>query len=290
MNKISKNNESEIDVVLIFRKVWKEKVLILSTAIIFMFLGFLYESYEEKKYEILYKTEITTKSPPPQKFLPYQKFYASLVPLEETFQNSLTSRDNIQEFVDQNNRIDNFKFYLKKKKLSARDYFQEQFANIKKLKESPEFQRQEFYLILPGKKESNIFLNDYVEYTKVKLLKIYIQDMKLQIETEMSTYKENLEIAKKIELKKPLILVLMSIPKGNSVVNEPTSLYYKGAQVLSLQLSYIQNLYQELSFDNLNYEAILDKASTQEFDVQAKGSPPLKGFILGLLLFLLIIF
>ena len=110
MNKKTQNIEGEIDVMLIFRKLWNKKVFILSTAFIFMFLGFMYESYDKDNYTQLYKIKITTKSPPPQKFLPYEKYYSSLVQRYETsVHNNLSSRDNIQEFVDQNNKIDNLK-------------------------------------------------------------------------------------------------------------------------------------------------------------------------------------
>jgi LPS O-antigen subunit length determinant protein (WzzB/FepE family) len=290
MNNKSNKIEDEIDVVLIFRKLWNKKVFILCTAFIFMFLGFMYEYYDRDNYKQLYKIKITTKSPPLEKFLPYEKYYSFLVKRYEiSFHNNLSSRDNIQEFVDQNNKIDNFKLYLKKEKLEVREYFQKQFEEIKNLKNNQAYQMQEFHLVLPFKKESNTFLNEYVEYTKEKILARFIEDIKAQIETEMYIYKENLEIAENIGLERPLILVQMSNSKGNRVVNEPESLYYKGAQVLSLQLSNIQNLYQELNFDNLNYEVILDKASIEEFNTPPNGSPPLKGFILGLVLSVLII-
>ena len=305
MNNKSNKIEDEIDVVLIFRKLWNKKVFILCTAFIFMFLGFMYEYYDRDNYKQFYKIKITTKSPPLEKFLPYEKYY-SFPPLEKflpyekyysflvkryeiSFHNNLSSRDNIQEFVDQNNKIDNFKLYLKKEKLEVREYFQKQFEEIKNLKNNQGYQLQEFHLVLPFKKESNTFLNEYVEYTKEKILARFIEDIKAQIETEMYIFKENLEIAENIELEKPLILVQMSNSKGNTVVNELESLYYKGAQVLSLQLSNIQNLYQKLNFDNLNYEVILDKASIEEFNTPPNGSLPLKGFILGLVLSVLII-
>ena len=55
-------------------------------------------------------------------------------------------------------------------------------------------------------------------------------------------YRQNLEIAKEINLENP---ILKSFSEGHSVVNEPTALFYKGSKVISLQKLHLEKLLKQ---------------------------------------------
>ena len=83
--------------------------------------------------------------------------------------------------------------------------------------------------------------------------------MKERIKNEIEIYDQNLEIAKTINLEKP---ILKSFPQGNTIVNEPEALFYKGSKVLFLQKSYLEVLLKEIDNNTLNYNHILKQASS----------------------------
>ena len=80
--------------------------------------------------------------------------------------------------------------------------------------------------------------------------------------------------------------------QGNSVVNEPEPLFYKGTRVLNQKIIHFRNLLETLDESALNYNPILDKASDRSIQPQIKNFHsfyPLFGLIMGFVLSILII-
>ena len=109
------------------------------------------------------------------------------------------------------------------------------------------------------------------------------------IETEIKVYQQNLLIAKTINLENP---ILKSFAEGNSVVNEPSALFYKGSKVLSLQKSYLEELLKEIKeIDNnaLNYNPILEQASDPKLLSKSPSFFMIIALALGLFFSLIVI-
>jgi hypothetical protein len=67
-----------------------------------------------------------------------------------------------------------------------------------------------------------------------------------------------LEIAKLINLKKPILRILEN---SHQIMNEPNNLFYNGTIVLSKQINQIESLVRNLETEELEYNAILEKAT-----------------------------
>lgn len=124
-----------------------DKFLILSISILCMGSVFLFHflngNYNQKYLEKEYSTTIIAKQrPPAYKFLPFEIFSELTTgkkgDLQEKFHNTfkinLSSMDILQNYVDQNNEIDKFNTFLKKKNLTAREYFKIKMSKNKEKK------------------------------------------------------------------------------------------------------------------------------------------------------------
>ena len=111
--------------------------------------------------------------------------------------------------------------------------------------------------------------------------------MKESIKNEIKIYGQNLEIAKTINLENP---ILKSFAEGNSVVNEPQALFYKGSKVLYLQKSYLEALLKEIDDYTFNYNPILEKASNPMLVTKSASVFMAITFALGLFFSIIIIF
>jgi hypothetical protein len=253
---------------------WKEKILILFTTLIFVAIGFVYSNFKPKEYT----TKITLRELTPFLIDEYQSFSSSFLQemeqqsqqvyiypkFNDEFKLNLLSVDTMVEFVETNNELNEFKSYLKDNNISIRKYFFKKFERSEeKIKFHPSDIRKPifadeytltFQKPLPGEK----FLNDYIIFVKEKTEKIYIQQISYRINNHINIYRQNLEIAKKINLDDP---ILKSMNVGNAVVNEPTALFYKGTKVLSERLVHLNELLNKTKSITLGYNPILEKAS-----------------------------
>ena len=86
---------------------------------------------------------------------------------------------------------------------------------------------------------------------------IFKQQLTQNIINEITIHQQHLEIAKKIDLENP---ILQSI--GVGAVNEPDALFYKGSKVLTQQITYLNKLLNETKNLTLDYNPILEQASS----------------------------
>jgi hypothetical protein len=295
---MKKNNpyitDDEIDLGHLVRTLWREKILILSISVICGLLGYLYASFKPEKF----KVEITLKNPTFQLFEPY----SGLIEINPNNSNSnsnsnitagqfipdfklkLLSLDNLESFVEESQDLDNFKAYLKSKNITVKNYFNGKLGEVK---EKNIIILNKYFLVFPKGLDGDIFLNNYVEFTKKNNIIEFKKNLKTTIANKIIFYEQALETAALINLENP---ILKSLDNQSQVVNEPEALFYKGTKVLSQNIIYFKRLLQRLENDQFNYNPILDKAS---LSVLQNTRPPLFlgfGLILGFLLSLVIIF
>jgi LPS O-antigen subunit length determinant protein (WzzB/FepE family) len=200
------------------------------------------------------------------------------------FKLKLLSLDNLESFVEESRDLDNFKAYLKSKNITVKKYFEDKLDEVKK---KNIINLNKYFLVFTKELDGDIFLNNYVEFTKKKNIIELKKNLKITIENKIISLEQALETAKSINLENPIIKSPISQAQ---VVNEPNDLFYKGSKVLSQNIIYFKKLAQRLENDQFNYNPILDKASLPVLQNISVNLFFVFGLFLGFLLSLLIIF
>jgi hypothetical protein len=185
---------------------------------------------------------------------------------------NLLSSDNLIEFVEKNNQINEFKSTLKKN-IDAREYLKIKF-NLEKNIYTLYFEK-----ILPGED----FLNNYIIFTKQKTEAIFIEQLISTLDSEINYYKQNLKFAEKIYLQDPIL-------KSQPQTYETKKLFYDGTKILSQRLIYLNELKNDASNLKLNYNPFVEKASAPHLVSKSTLVFVVAGFIVGLFISLIIIF
>jgi LPS O-antigen subunit length determinant protein (WzzB/FepE family) len=312
MKKNNSYTNDEIDLSEIIKKLWNEKILILSISLIFMVAGFVYGALQPK----IYKTEIILREAPSSLFEAYRPFLNKQPPeqpkqqtkpkleqlqlqlqqlqlqlqlqlqdISRSFNNdvklNLLSVDTLVQFVEKTNTINDFKNYLKEKNISARDYFNEKFQSDKKNDIS-----NKYFLTYSQPLLGESFLNDYIIFAQQQSLTMFKKQLTQNIINEINIHEQHLEIAKKIGLNNP---ILQSMTEGRSVVNEPDALFYKGTKVLTQQITYLNKLLNETKNLTLDYNPILEQASSPELITKSPIIYAAIALLLGLFFSLMIV-
>jgi LPS O-antigen subunit length determinant protein (WzzB/FepE family) len=106
----------------------------------------------------------------------------------------------------------------------------------------------------PYEKGGDIFLNNYIIFTKNKTLNTFKNKLRLLLEDKITNYEENLEIAKKLNLLEPILT-----PQSEWYKDD---LYYKGSKVLIEEIKFYKILKKNLDNNTLDYNPILDVATS----------------------------
>ena len=295
---MKKNNsylEDEIDLREIIKTLWHEKILILSISLIFMIAGYVYGALQPK----IYKTEIVLREVPSSLFLVYQPFFSSQQQqqpqqpqqpplqdiarqLNDNFKLNLSSLDTLVQFVEETNTINDFKNHLKEKNISARNYFKEKFkpAIDKKI-------QNKYSLTYLQPLAAEAFLNNYIIFTWQQSLNILKKQLTQIIINEINNHQQQLEIAKKINLENP---ILQSMGEGQNIINEPQSLFYNGSKILTLKINYLNELLNKTKNLTLDYNPILEQASSGSLISKSPTFYAVAALFLGLFFSLMIVF
>lgn len=315
--------DDEINLSEIILYFWKQKFLILFFSLTFLVAGFIYGMLQPKIYE----TDVTLRNTPETLFFKYNLY------LQEKFEKSfdkelklnLLSFDNLLEFIEKNNKINELKSSLKENNIDIRKYFEEKLI-LKKNKYTFSFEKSF---------QGEDFLNDYVIFTKQKTEKIFKEQLITTINNKINYYKQNLKIAEKIELQDPMLKFILDANNGyalftiqkaekisielnekliNMVANledielkkliletfnrdyslpslmrESNALFYDGTKILSQKLIYLNELKNDASNLTLN-NLLIEKASFPKQTSKSTLVFVVAGFILGLFVSLIIIF
>ena len=283
MKKNSSHLDNELELSEILKIFWNEKILILAICFFFMVAGYMYGAIQTK----FYKTEITIVEVPSYSFglnqLDFFSQSSSTQHIAKAFNDDvklyLNSSKTLVEFFESNNKISNFKNYLKEKNISASNYFQgklnSEFDKNKSL--------AKYSLTYTKPLSGETFLNDYVAFVNQKAFKI-LKEKSINITlANIDFYKQHLEIAEEIKLTNP---ILQSMVQGQ----EPQALFYKGTKVLSLNLDYLHKLLNY--FENLTfvYDNIIEDASGSILITKRPNFFMTLAFVLGLFFSFFVIF
>jgi hypothetical protein len=267
---MKKNNiylaDNEIDLRKIIKILLKEKILILSISLIFAVLGYVYSTFQPK----IYKTTITIRDLPPY----FLEHYDSLttksqlaIQFNDAFKLNLLSIDTLAQFIEEDDKMYDFKNHLKEKNISVREYFQSVAGKLK------------FELIIHKKDDiskkysitysklliGESFLNNYISFVQQKTTEMLKAEITQNILNDIIIHQKHLEIAKKIDLEKPILGSGLAISSfsNNIVTNEKNVLFYQGTTVLSQKIIYLTELLNKTKNLTFNYSPILEQASRE---------------------------
>jgi LPS O-antigen subunit length determinant protein (WzzB/FepE family) len=272
---MKKNNtylaEDEINLRDLIKLLLREKILILFISIICGLAGYLFILSKPQEFRI----EIQIKNPPSQLFEPYKDLFTDNINSNTSiginhqnynrdyhqsismqfisdFKLNFLSLDNLESFVVESKEFDNFKGYLKSRNISAKEYFVNKM-NEKKVEDL--IIPNKYFLVYTKELNGDIFLINYVQFIKKKTIDEIKKNLKLSIETKLINVYEAIEKARLVNLTNPLL----TGPKGNQVVQEPTDLFYKGTKVLEQEIISLKKLLIKLENDQFNFDIILEK-------------------------------
>ena len=209
--------KNEIDLAVLIRKLWKERILILIFSISCMLLFYLYTlTFPEE-----FKTDVTIKDPSIQTFEKFDKFliYKKNINLTEgddhkflnnivldyvhNFNSNLLSGDNLENFLQQSKEFDDFKVFLNKRNISAKKYFLE--YRFGEFKEKNKKILNRYFIIFPKELEGAAFLNNYVVFIKNKTKDEFINNLRISISNLLTEYEQNFQNAKINGFENPVI-------------------------------------------------------------------------------------
>jgi LPS O-antigen subunit length determinant protein (WzzB/FepE family) len=288
---MKKNNsyitDYEIDLGDFVRILWREKILILSISVIFGLVGYLFEFFEHKES----KTQIKLRNPPFQLFDPYTNISTNNSKINyveqfiSDFKLNLLSLDNLETFVEESRDLDAFKKYLKSRNISAKQYFVNKLGAV--LKKNTIISNEYFLVFEKKILDGDVFLNNYIEFTKKKIIIEFKKNFKLIIENRINNSQHAFEIAKLINLERPIVEFQY---KQNQLPIEPDPLFYKGTQLLSAHIIFNKKLLQDLENDEFNYNPILEKAISLKINTISSYVFFSIGSFIGFILSCIIIF
>jgi LPS O-antigen subunit length determinant protein (WzzB/FepE family) len=273
MKKIKKiiSNNNEIDLDELIRQLWKQKIIIFFTSLFFLAAGYLYGTLQPK----IYKTEIILREADSSLFKSYdilsnkQQQQGIVAQFNEEVKLKLLSLDTLIQFVENNNKISNFKNHLKEKDISVKKYFKGKFQLVVDKKNIQNRYSLAYSPPLPGE----IFLNDYIFFAQQQALITFKDRLIKLIIAEIDLYNQQLKIADSIKLQNP---ILKSVGESKIVFNELNTLFYKGSIVLSEEIFYLNKMLSKTKDLTLDYNPILEQAS---YAVLISASPEIFAFI-----------
>lgn len=282
-NKIIPDNEINLEEIILTS--WKEKYLILVITLIFAVSGYIYGVSKPK----VYQTTITLIDAPYSAFINFKSFAISLNKNDEYytskfnqyFKLNFTTSRNLSNFFEQNEKLDEYKSYLKKNNMYNKSYFHDKIQTVRGKKNTYSLNFQEPF---PAPQE---FFEDYVIFIKKITEYEFIDELRSAIKHELEVYRQNLEIAKEINLENP---ILKSFAEGNSVVNEPSALFYKGSKVISLQKMHLEKLLKQAENFTVNYNPMLENTSNPALVTKSSTFFTAIAILLGLLISIIFIF
>tara|TARA_B110001450_G_scaffold241806_1_gene251547 strand:- start:4583 stop:5488 length:906 start_codon:yes stop_codon:yes gene_type:complete len=248
-------NSDDVDLKTSILNLWKEKYIFLAITLIFVFFGYLYSLTQNKNLE--FKSKIKLKDPPLEFFSTYEPFFDELaIPFKaktfkETYNANFFSLNNLENYIEQNNDINNFKDYLKKTKQSSRKFFKPRFQQVtaKVDHKINEVIPGQYYLTYPAILDGSELLDNYAHFIKdLTMLEFKTQKIK-QINNIYIVYEQNLEIANAIGLANPLIQNFEGFVQSN-ILTEPKDSFYQGSVVLEKRMNHLKSIIEKLKEEN----------------------------------------
>jgi len=276
--------DDHIDISNILRKLCKNKILILSIIILFSLSGFVNEFKKTQEF----KTELTIEDISKENLLKMYGAYDFINTIEtqknfkNLFEKKILSTDNIHNFVEQSEDINDFKVFLKSNKISAKEYFRNN--RLGRVISKNNLQSDKFFLIFPKELDGSNFFNNYIEFTKNILLLDLKMSVKIIFESKIKEIEHAIIIAKKINLEDPI-----KMNKDQLENSEYQYLYLEGVKVLESKILIFKKKIIDLENIKITINPFLEKASKRELFSYTRFNL-YTGFLLGLFFSLGIVF
>ena len=217
---------------------------------------YLYTSNKPKEL----KTEIFFNTPSEQLFEDYSLAYPAKQIREEyitIFYSNIFIIDNLEKLLNEVRGYEEFKEFLKTHNIQAKYYFANRLTK-NDLKKRPNDHSVQF--IYTSILDGPIFLDQYINFVKKLSTDEIKKRLILKLEKKIYIYEKNYEIAKLINLEKPLLLET-SQEINYKVFYHESDLYFKGTKVLRLEISLYYDLIQKIKKDQFTYQVIADSAT-----------------------------
>ena len=284
----------EVDLKIIFLNLWKEKYLFLSLTLIFVFFSYLYSLTLNKNVE--FTSRIQVKDPPLEFFSNYEAFFIETrIPFKKesftrTIDSNLLSLDNIENFVNQNNDLNDFKNHLKESDQTIRLFFEPRFQQSKIMRDSEIIlEKGKFLLTTPSLFDANKFLDNYIIYVKDLTLSQFRNQKIIQVHNILKIYEQNLEISNAISLDNPIIQNYEGVTQSN-ILTEPGDSFYQGSIILSKRIEHLNEMLEILK-KKTDYNPIAERAIVIDSNSKNTTFPIIFGLIIGMLFsFIVILF
>ena len=276
----------EVDLKIIFLNLWKEKYLFLSLTLIFVFFSYLYSLTLNKNVE--FTSRIQVKDPPLEFFSNYEAFFIETrIPFKKesftkTIDSNLLSLDNIENFVNQNNDLNDFKNHLKESDQTIRLFFEPRFQQSKIMRDSEIIlEKGKFLLTTPSLFDANKFLDNYIIYVKDLTLSQFRNQKIIQVHNILKIYEQNLEISNAISLDNPIIQNYEGVTQSN-ILTEPGDSFYQGSIILSKRIEHLNEMLEILK-KKTDYNPIAERAIVIDSNSKNTTFPIIFGLIIGML-------
>jgi hypothetical protein len=271
--------ENEVDLAVLLRHLWKEKNIIFCISILTAIFFYIYIANTSNQYQ----SQITIQAP---QYIFFEKYSVKLDQSQDRFikKDSRLDNDILFEKILANSFINGVNFNLFKNHYKSKVDFKN--ARLVKAKENKSILKGSYIFIYPENIDGFNILKDYADFILSETKKEYKNILKINILDEIKRHENMLQIAQKIELTKPLVL----IPEKDVVFNEYSSLIFDGTVVLKEKIVLYKELLNTLDKDKFDYKYILDHTNPTPFELKSKFFYTLSGLIFGLFLSLLTIY
>lgn len=255
---IDKNKIDEYSLIEIINNLWVEKILILSISLLFSVFTFLYLNPKPKTF----KTTIVLRDIPNVIFSEYEYFNNikefHLV-LRNTFIQELNSFDNLDLFASKNSNFISYKNSLNKA-TRAKGFFINKFG---KEKLGTRYIENKYYLIFPQGLKGDDFLNDYVMFTFRAAEEIVKNNLETSLLIEKNKLNKNLLIAKELNIKDSNVSENSNLDLDSINIRRAHELL-RGSAVIKSDIKYVDELLDKLKNQKLDFNPVLDRASTPQ--------------------------
>jgi|688.fasta_scaffold56290_2 hypothetical protein len=288
---MKKNNsylaDKELDLGDLIKVLWKEKILIVFVSSISGLLGYLITFFTPAEFKVNF-TIIKNN----ENFINNQRSLISLnsyKPLSEIkieypdFDLYFLNLNNLESFLKESEKLDNFRQYLKSRNITVEQYFTK--LKFSKLVSHSRYETN-YFLIFTKELDENLFLDNYLEFIKKKTDLEFKQNLKLLIESNIN-YLEFIYENKKISG----LDTVFDLDSKNALRLDTSNLIYLiSSKVLLNNIDSLKNMIIKLEKDQFNSTVVLKKGSKQILQSNFNRTLINMGIIFGLGLSILIIF
>jgi hypothetical protein len=279
-----KTSNDEISVLVILQNLWKDKLLLLITSLLFSCVfglsTYYYKSYHEINKPRLVKTELILKSDNEEIKSHFEKpfiFYNQVIDLTN-FKFDLNSSANVLYFFQQNNnKFRDFEVYLEQTNISAKDYFSMNFKST----------NGKYSLQYPEQLNGELFLKEYLIFLFKQLQLDFINNVKTKMLSDILNFENNIELLNKIDTNK-------NITRGdkNYIIQDHNHNFNKFSadrDIINLRISILKEFLVRVDTFVFDFEPIIELKSSKA-RIKSPKNFALIGLMFGFFLALIFVF